>query len=989
MKKIYFLLLLLFIALPISGQEFIIKGTVIDSKTAAPVEVASVRLMKADSTFIGGESTSSKGFFSFNVKASGKYLLKISFIGYKSRICTAILTSRKKIEDLGVIKLANNDVALQQATVTARAAQVELKGDTFVYNVSAYRVPEGSTLEALVKKLPGAEVDDAGAIKINGKSVSQIRVDGKDFFKGDTKIAMKNLPVELIDKVKAYDKQSDYSKQTGIDDGEDETVLDLNLKNKLKSTWFSNMDLGLGNKDRYSSKVFFNRFTDNTRVTAFGSMNNVNDKGFDGGGPGFRGGGGSGLVASKSAGIDGFWNNGVKEDSAHFFQLGGNIRLNHNNSDALSRTNSEAFLTSSAISSYANSSSHTLSENSGVNLGLNLEWEPDSVTWFYFRPEYSHSSSSSRGDSRSVTFNANPYDIEGMDNPLDSIFFADNPLSSPISLVNIAINRNSRKSLSDSKADNFSNEFNITRRLNNKGRSISLRGETGYSHSTNNSFSLSDIYYYKTTKSTYSNQYSTSPAKSWNYSARVSYSEPIFIKNLFFQGSYEYEYKYSNGDKNLYQLDSLRDWGIGTLHPFGTLPDGDSLNIAKNVENSQYATYKNYIHTVNLGFRYVTKTLNFHAGIRLQPQRTKLDYQRNLLDTVVIRNVFNIAPDLRLRWGFSQLTRLEFRYRGSSSQPTMTDLLDVTDNSDPLNITKGNSGLKPSWSNNFNLFFNTYSTEHQQSIFTNLAFTQTSNSISSAVTYNEITGVRVTRPENINGNWNTNGFFGFNRSFGSENVINLNTGTSLSYANSVGYMSISNASSEKNIVKTLNLGERLRTSFRTDNVEIGVNGSINYSKSCSRLQSQSNLETYTFAYGGNLQYNSDWNMSVSTDISMNSRRGFSDNSMNTNELIWNAQLSQTFFSNKATLSIQFYDLLHQQSNISRIVNAQMRMDTWSNAINSYFMVHFIYRLNIFGGQNGRIKFGERDHDHNRFGGEGRHGGGNYSGGRNFGGTGHM
>ena len=416
---------------------------------------------------------------------------------------------------------------------------------------------------------------------------------------------------------------------------------------------------------------------------------------------------------------------------------------------------------------------------------------------------------------------------------------------------------------------------------------------------------------------------------------------------------------------------------MGNLHDFGTLPQGDSLNMALNWQNSQYATYKDYVHTINVGLRYVNEDVNLSAGVRLQPQNTKLDYQKNRLDTVVTRNVFNVSPDVRLRWNMDKFSRLELRYRGSSSQPSMTDLLDVTDNSDPLYITKGNPGLKPSWSNNFNLHYNTYVQEHQRSFAADASFQQVSNSISNAVTYDTESGVRTTRPENINGNWNTRGSFMFNTSVGPDNMYFIGTDASAGYSHNVGFISVGNTDSEKNVVKTLNLSDRLRLSYRSDFFEVGLNGSINYNHSRSDLQEQSNMDTYTFAYGANFQWNTIWNLSVTTDMAMNSRRGFSDKSMNTNELIWNAQISQSFWAQKATLSIQFYDILHQQSNISRTINAQMRRDTWTNGINSYFMVHFIYKLNLFGGMSGGSMRGS--------GGGNRGGGGGMGGGRMGGG----
>ncbi len=958
---------LLFVCVYLGGyaQEYTISGKLVDSKTTEAIEMAGVRLMKNDSTYVDGVATSSTGDFSFNLKEAGKYIIKYTSMGYFTKYSNITLTKQKKNIALGNIPLSVNAIALQQATVTTHVAQVEVKEDTFVYNAAAYRTPDGSTLEALVDKLPGAEVEDDGTIKINGKTVSQILIDGKDFFKGDTKTAMKNLPVDLIDKIKSYDKQSDYTKQTGIDDGNEETVLDVGMKQKLKSSWISNIDLAAGNKNRYADRIFISRFTDNSRISAVGNMNNVNDRGFRGGGPGFRG-GGSGLTASRSGGIDGFWNNGLKEDSAHYFQIGGNFRINHSSSDNLTRSNSETFLTTGA-NSFANSNSQSYGKNNNFNVGMNLEWKPDSMTTFHLRSNYSHSSNDNSSIGHTATFNSDPYELG--ESPLDSMFWYNDPTQISQAFQAIATNRNNRMSLSDGNSNQLNGEFNLTRRLGKKGRSISLRGSAGYTSSKSKSYSISDIYYYQRSSQTYNNQYTNAPSKSRNYSGQLSYSEPLW-KDWYLQSSYEYQYRYSDRERNLYQLDSLQDWGIGNLNPIGSLPEDDSLNYVRNMKNSQYATYKNYIHDINIGIRYSTKNINFHAGVRLQPQHTNLAYQKSTMDTVVTRDVFNIAPNVRFRYRFNQLTRLDFRYRGSSSQPSMTDLLDVEDDSDPLNISKGNPGLKPSWTNDFRLFFNSYTQKHQQTVFFNLNFNQTSNSISNAMTYDEETGVRTTRPENINGNWSTNTFGGYNRAFGKDNQFNMHVGGNFGYSNNVGYMRTSStADSEKNTVKTLNAGTRLRGSYRWDLFEFGLNGSLNYSKSRSQLSAASNLETFRFAYGCNLQYTTPWNTGISTDIAMNSRRGYDDASMNTNELVWNAQISQTLFNKTTTISIQFYDLLHQQSNISRTINAQMRRDTWSNAINSYFLVHLIYRLNIFAGNKGKLNGdrGNRDGDRERGG----------------------
>lgn len=945
MKWICSLLLSAFFANAAAQTQYTITGKVTEKESGNAVELATIQLLTKDSTYVGGIGTSKTGSFTIKSSKAGSYIIKASFVGYVTQYRNVTLAKSKPNVSLGTIALPLNLVALKGATVTAKAAKVEMKADTFQYNASAYRVPVGSSLESLVEQLPGAEVSDDGTIKINGKTVSQILIDGKDFFRGDTKIAMKNLPTELVQKIKAYDKKSDYAEQTGVDDGEEETVIDLSLKEKLKESWVSNLDAGAGTKHRYSGNLFVNRFTDYDRETFFGNANNTGDRGFRWG----RG-AGNGLVASKSAGVNLGWSNRKKEREQGFFEISGNVRWNHNGSDQQSRSSSETFLNSGSSSSFSNSKSNNYSHSTNINSGLWLKWNPDTLTTITFRPSFSYSESDSWSQSRTATFNDDPYSIAGVSDPLGSIFE-----DSIAALRDITVNTNHRRSMSDSKSMSLSGNAMIVRRLNNEGRNVSLSLWGGYGDSKSHSFSRSDIQYFQRTdgnNSQFSNQYTNSPSKNWNYGTRLSYSEPI-VKNLHAQFNYQYDYSYSSNDRSLYQLDSLQGWRDMYNPALGTYPtDADSLRYALNVRNSQYATYENYTHRIGVGLRYNTKKIQAHAAIDMQPQRTKLSYQKDKLDTVVTRNVFNLSPNIRFRYKISETSQLDFRYRGSSSQPSMTDLLDVTDDSDPLYISRGNPGLKPSWSNNLSLFYNNYIVDRQMGWMANIRFGQTSNSISNAMHYDEKTGVRTTRPENINGNWNIGSDMMFNTAFGPDKSWNFVTFTNISYNNSVGYVSTGNDTvSRKNVTKTLGLGENLRLTYRTGLLEVGVNGGFNYQHSRNKLQTNANMDTWNFNYGATANVSFDWDMQISTDIRMNSRRGYSDASMNTNELIWNAQLSQSFLKgNAATLSVQLYDILHEQSNVSRTINAQMRSDTWNNSINSYLLVKFLYRLNIFGGK---------------------------------------
>lgn len=1003
------LLFILSFAMAVSAvaQQFVVTGKAIDGKSKNAVDFASAVLLHTDSTAVTATTTNDDGTFKLQAKDAGRYIVKLSYVGFKPLTRIVELSTEKDSIDLGTLQMVSNDKVLGTATVTATAARVEQKDDTTMFSASAYRVPTGSTLESLIKQLPGVEVSDEGTIKWNGKTVQEFLINGKDFFKGDTKTAMKNLPTELVSKIKAYDKKSDYTEQTGIDDGEETTVLDISTKRELNESWVSNLDVAYGSHDRYSARFFGTRFTDNTRVTAFGSINNTNDKGF--GGPRGFGGGGGGLSTKKDAGLDFSWENGKQKREPGRLQLGGFLLYNHNNNSSITKSNSETFLTSGSSSSFANTYSSSRSGSTSVMARLRLEWQPDSMTNINFQPRYNYSESYNTGHSMSATFNSNPYDIESMTSPLDSIF-AENAAQRNPELYAMMVNTNNRWSMGDSKSHSVNADLNLVRRLSSNGRNISFRASGGYTKSESNSYSISNIVYNKEgQEKSFLNQFSTTPGRNYNYSLRLGYVEPLG-KNWFGEVRYQYSYKYNKSDRSRYNLNELADlygkagyeaiteddlkysdasYGSSSQRPaiLGTVPTlNEVLNYVRDLNNSQYATYKYSDHTATLGVRYNSQAIRFNAGVDFNPEHTNMAYNRpSQVDTVVTRNVFNVSPQIRFRYKFSKTNQLDIRYRGSSSQPSMTDLLAVVDDSNPLSISMGNPGLKPSWNNSIRVNYNGYNATRQQGIMGGVDITQTRNSISNRMVYDETTGVRYLRPENINGNWNGRGMFMFNTALGKEKLFNINTFTSLSYDNAVGYVSnmqsgrsaaatsynlfatpttdaatvkdynyynniFNSALSQKNTTRTVGVDENLNISFRKSWFDVGLLGKLNYQHARATVQDNANMDTWNFAYGANANFNFDFGLSISTDIRMNSRRGYSDASMNTNELLWNAQIAQSFLKNKAaTLSIQFYDILQKQSNISRTLSATQRVDSWNNGINSYFMVHFIYKLNIFPG----------------------------------------
>ena len=949
------------------AQKREISGYLIDSESKEPLALATVQLLKMDSTFISGALSNDSGKFAIQAPANEKYLLKVTSVGYLPTVKRIQMQDNHDL-NMGMLQVLANATLLKEAVVKAQALKVTVKEDTFIYNSAAYRTPEGSTIEELVKRLPGAKVDDDGKITINGKEVKKILLDGKEFMTGDTKTAMKNIPTSIISKVKAYDQKSDLARVTGIDDGDEQTVLDFGTKTGKNKGLMSNIDVGAGTKDRYSSRLFGGYFNSDWRVFAMGNANNVNDMGFGGRGGGF-GRGRNGLNASKMAGVN------VNYEKKDTLKVDGSVRWNHSDGDAHSKTASENFV--STVGSFSNNINQNYSRSNNWNAQFRVEWTPDSMTNIMFRPTMSYSTSDGLSASQSASFNEDPYKYVTDPLAVESL--------KELSADSIVVNSSQRSSISYSNSKNFGGMLQFNRRLNSKGRNVTLRADANYSDSHSNSLSMNNVHLYQLkdsygNDSTYqTNRYTLTPSKSWNYTLQTTYSEPLW-KGAFLQLRYRFNYSYSKSDRSTYDFSNLGEDFFAGLKSGYRLWDNYLGRLDKpytdylDSDLSRYSEYKNYTHSIELMFRMIQAKWQMNAGVLAQPQKSHYvqDYQGVSVDTT--RNVFNISPTFDFRYRFNKVSNLRLNYRASTTQPSISDLLDIYDDSNPLNISTGNPGLKPSFTQRFFVFYNSYFQKTKQAVMANMGFNTTSNSISQAVTYNEQTGGRITRPENINGNWSLNSALMFNTPLDSAGNWNVNTFTDFSFNNNVGYVTLGQGkSSQKNTTKDMNINERLSASYRNDWLEVEFDGSLGYRHSRNELQATSNLDTWQFAYGLNFNVRAPWGTTIATDLHMNSRRGYSDASLNTNEFVWNAQLSQSFLKGKPlTVMLQFYDILHNQSNFSRSLSASQRTDTEYNAINSYVMLHVNYRLNLFGGKDARRGMGGPE-DGPRRGGPGRGG----------------
>ncbi len=959
MKKALSLLCLYFMVMSLSAQngKVTVSGIVWDADLNEAMGQATIQLLSVkDSSFVKGAVSQMNGHFQLPAVKAGNYLLKVSFIGYLSQFKTLRLTANNPAVNVGKISLSADAVLMQETVVIGQVPPVQMSEDTVAYNSAAYKVAEGSVLEELVKKLPGAEVDDNGTITINGKTINKILVGGKEFFGNNQDMAMKNIPVEMVEKLKFYERQSDLARITGIDDGEEETVLDLSVKKEMRHGWISNVDAAGGTKSRYSGKLMVNRFSDSSRMTLMGGMNNVGDRGITG-----RGRGNNGLRTRKEAGWD-------FNSETNKLEMNGNVRFNYNKNDNQNKSSSETFLDEQ--SSFTNSRNASLSRSNEFGSEFKFEWKPDTLTNIIARPRFSYGKDDSNSNSLSATFDDNPY-VGGVSDPLEQI---DDPL-----LEGLRVNSNKRLSTGNSNSTDMNMELQVNRCISDNGRNITLRGIAGYTDSESESVSLSRIQYYRDNEDIEGalsaiNRYSKTPTKNWNYSAQMVYSEPVF-KGGFLQLRYNFQYKYSKSDRSAYDINGM------SFDDFALFPDYKNPdNLTLDEDQSKFAEYRNYIHNASLSLRMANEKYRLNIGVDFIPQKSEMTYKFQGVDTAVVRNVSNYAPNVRFRYRFSKQTQLRIDYRGTTSQPGMTDLLDITDDSDPLNITRGNPGLKPSFSNRINAEFSTFNPTKQQNIMLRAEYNNTLNSISSQMQYDSETGVRTTKPENINGEWNIMTMLAYSTALKNQKFT-INSFTMGRYTNQPSFL-LQGEESMKNITKNLGLSEMLSFNYRSDIFDVSLRGSIRYSDVNNKLRTSSNMNTYDFSYGGEASVRLPWNMEIASNIENNSRRGYSSASMNTDELIWNAQIAQNLLKgNAATISFQVFDILRNQSKVSRNITASMRSDTEYNSINSYCMLHFIYRLNLFGDKEMHDKMRNDDGFRPRQGGFFRPGGGGFGGGR--------
>ena len=952
MKSLKAILIFLFCSFTLFGQKNLsITGTIVDNVTKEPVDFATVSLLNAkDSSFVAGSMSNDKGVFTLQGASKGRYLINVTYVGYKTVYRPISLSGNNPATNIGTISLITDDILLAEMVIEGKVPEVVVKGDTIEYDAGSFKTPQNAALEELLKKLPGAEVDKDGKITVNGKEIKKILVEGKEFFSEDPLVASKNLPAEMVKKVQVVDRKSDMALLTGFDDGDEETIINLTIREGMKKGTMGNAMAGLGhdiiskgdNKGdlRYETGAMLNHMTDNDRYTLLLGANNTNNMGASdlganrfGGMRGMRRGSG-GINTSEN-----FAANMNKEFSSTL-SLNGDISFNSSDRESNNKTETEYDETQRAQNSMklrekTESRNNDISDNFSIN--FRMEWKPDTSTTIIFRPNFGYNKSNS---------------TEGKD------FGSFNMLLSSIEKDTLYDGHSESYNWGEGYQTGASLEY--ARKLNKPGRVISASINGNY----NTSYSSGEYNYIKhiydegiLNRDSVVKQQSENDNYSTRYGFTVTYVEPLG-RNNFIQGSYRFTKNNSESKNSIYDLDTIstaHNWVQNVVQSRSNVRDA----ITQRINLSFKSVREKYNYTIGLNIDKSNSTNNTYVPFKEQRHTySSLSYESrlpniigdSLATQVKQNNKPRFSPNANFNYLFGKRTNLRIDYSGEMSQPS-DNQLSIFDNSDPMNIIEGNPNLKPSFSNRFSARFSQFVPESQ--FFYNVDF-RGNFSFNDIVQVRSITpiGGKSTTYRNINGNWDAQLRGMFNTPLRNKKFTIASFGT-VSYQNLESY-----TNDDRNTTKYFTVSDRANVNYRSDLFDVGINGSLSYQNVNNKLQPQNNRNTYDYSAGGYTSWYLPYNLTVESDISWQARSGYNAG-YNTSQTIWNAAISKQIFNSKTagagTLKLRIYDILQDRKSYNYNVGNGFVTNRESTTLTSFFMCSFIYKFQKFPAGNTSAK----------------------------------
>jgi hypothetical protein len=920
MKQFLFFLSTFFLLSFSAIAQRSIQSTVFDAKNGLTLEMGAVKLLHLpDSTLVQGSLTDSKGSFILNKVKPGNYAIVVSMVGYVNYKQSVIMANKDII--LKNIQLQENAHLLKEVQVTGTAAQMVVKGDTMEYNATAFKTVQNAVVEDLLKRMPGIQVGSDGKITVNGQSITKIRVDGKKFFDGDIETATKNMPADMIDKVQVLDQKSDVALLTGFEDNNTERIINLTTKANRRKGVFGNLNGGVGldlNDDvRYDGNGIVSIMNGDTQTAILGGGNNINNA---------RSGRSRGGLGSPSGGITQTQNLGANNNTTvnSNLKIGGDASFNHSTNESITENNTTSYLSGSSFTNH--SFNNSTPENYAANLRLEAEWKPDTLNTIVLQPNI--------GYNRAFSNSSNRYS-----------YLTDKDTTT----VGNSSNIGNTTSLNANLNVIYSHRF-----TSKKGRTLTANFQTGISQSNGDGYNISN----KTTANvlTSVNQYTKNNSDQYNFGLNLSYVEPLWnVKNLL-QTSLSARMSNSSSEKNQFNKD-----------PF----DNDYT-----LKDSAYSnSFDNYFYTesLELSYKHVEKLWNVTLGGKVEPSQTISNtvYGDGTKADVPTLSVVNFAPTMRFQYNFNKKKFMRADYTGRTSQPSISQLQPVRNNSNQMNETVGNPDLNPSFSHNLRLMYSAFNDITFSSFNTFLNVQATKDALVMNSIYDE-TGKQYSQTVNAGSvPYSINGMIMFNTPIIAK-TLHLMTSTSLGLDQRYGYSSKNMKSQTidtNNLIKgdlsdthQYSAGEMLSLTLTQDVFEIGVKGNFQYSNTLNNLNPVTQI-TKKWTATGNILFHLPYDINISSDLNYSTLQGFSTNDQK--YLIWNGTIDKTIFkSKKGVIAFKMIDILHQQLNYQQSIGDNSITYSKFNTLPSYFIVSFAYKIADFGGNKNRNEPGR---DFQRFG----------------------
>lgn len=869
-------------------------------------------LEAGDSTLVKGVMSDAGGNFrlSFHAKKESPYLLKVSYIGMKPEF-RALNTGKTKIH-VGNIVLTEG-LELSEVVVTAPIKEVELVGDTTVINADAYRIPEGSNLEELVKKIPGLEYDRQNKTLVyNGLPIAEINVNGEAFFAGNHALALENLPADLVSRIKVYDKRSEMEKFMGIKTGEENYVLDLQTKKEFNGTLMTSVAAGKGNNKKKEAELisnFFKTAGENLSVIAKSGNRNMTS-------------------ANKDNRQDNVAVNFLKKFGKKI-HLNGNVMYSNAINGNEGTSYYEQYLKTGNRYRYATSDRHNT--NRMASTMLSMKWNIDKMTLLNLSGSFSAMKGTNGSDSRQATYNEDPeLDITAPFNGEEN-----GQTENDIRVNGIRMN-----SRSTSANRQYFLNADLTRRLNEKGSSLGLTMQYSEGRGKNEAFSMSSTTYYQLQDEwgndsvLYRNQYYDSPNRNRKFSLGLILTQPLH-KSLRAQLSYKFRRENQNNDRNTYDLSRFFD---GTDdEPLYTLPEGYEAAYTDSLSNRSRS--HTTAHEVALHLNYTDRTWEINAGLSVVPERQSLDQKTGRIQADTLRTSVNYYPAVTVLW-HKKKTRVQLSYEGDTKQPGLTELLTLTDNSDPLNITRGNPSLRPSYNQRVRL----EARDTKIGLNGDMTWANTVNSVTRAVTYNTQTGGIESYPVNVNGNWNARATVRYQKRIKRRFSVTARTGASFSQN-----VSLINEEQqempERSTTHNTTLNANLRFGYQPQWGGFDLTGDWRFRHSTNLLRETGDY-TRDYRLGVNAYADLPGGIQLRSDVDYSFRNGTNITPGEDDQVVWNASLSWRFLKQKkAELSFYWADILSQKKNFTRSVSSSRLSERHTQQIGSWFMLSFKYRFN--------------------------------------------